>query len=95
MGLEQECVIHSFASDSSCDWRANTGCPDGMSCFPADGNGESEDGICIYSYGFLRCDSALDCPRGFFCKEDIYQNGEGIDVCWGDCPFYLSQGLLD
>lgn len=94
IGDEQECVLYSFLQDVNCDWRDNVGCPEHLNCFPSDGLGLVEDGICVNAYGFLRCDTSTDCPRGFFCKPDIYQNGEGINVCWADCRFFLEQGFV-
>ena len=94
MEPDQECVLYSFAEGSSCDWRQNTGCPEHLNCYPDDGLGLVEEGICVNAFAFLRCQTQTDCPRGFFCKEDIYQNGGGVNVCWADCRFYLEQGYF-
>lgn len=94
MGSEQECVIVSYNQTIECDWSTDEGCPDGMSCYPADGLGEVEEGVCIHSYAFFRCTVDVDCPRGFHCAQDIYANDTDVHVCWGDCNYYLSQGWL-
>ena len=95
MGGERECVIVSYDRTIPCDWRLDSGCPDTMSCYPADGAGLVDEGVCIYSYAFFRCDVDTDCPRGFSCAQDIYANDSEIHVCWGDCNMYISQGWLE
>ena len=44
LGNEQECVIVSYNQTIPCDWVQDEGCPDEMSCYPADGMGEVECG---------------------------------------------------
>ena len=95
IGEERECVIVSYDRTIPCDWRLDEGCPDTMSCYPADGIGLVDEGVCIYSYSFFRCDIDTDCPRGFSCAQDIYANDSEIHVCWGDCNVYISQGWLE
>ena len=90
----QECVIHSFDTSLTCNWHDDTGCPDDMSCYPADGQGNVDEGVCIRSYGFHRCVNNEDCPRGFYCAQDIYANDSDVHVCWGDCVFFRQQGWL-
>lgn len=92
--LASECMIQSFDVSIACNWRLDQGCPEDMSCYPADGEGLVEEGVCIQSYTLSVCVSDDDCPRGFYCSEDIYANGSGINVCWGDCAFYIGQGWL-
>ena len=94
LGEERECVIVSYDTSFLCDWNEDIGCPNTMSCYPADGVGETEEGVCIQSYAFYRCEEEEDCPRGFHCAQDIYANESGINVCWGECSFFLSQGWL-
>lgn len=95
LGSQRECVIVSYNRTIPCDWMTDQGCPDTMSCYPADGMGLVEEGVCIYSYAFFRCDTDSDCPRGFSCAQDIYANESEINVCWGDCRLYLEQGWLE
>lgn len=95
IGDQRECVIVSYNRTIPCDWRLDEGCPDTMSCYPADGVGLVDEGVCIYSYAFFRCDVDTDCPRGFSCAQDIYANDSDIHVCWGDCNVYISQGWLE
>ena len=91
---ERECIIYSYALSQSCDWHQDVGCAEGMSCYPADGQGLVEEGVCIYSYAMYRCESIQDCPRGFHCLEDVYLNDSGINVCWADCKTYREEGWL-
>ena len=95
IGGQRECVIVSYNRTIPCEWRTDEGCPDTMSCYPADGIGMVDEGVCIYSYAFFRCDVDTDCPRGFSCAQDIYANDSEIHVCWGDCNVYISQGWLE
>ena len=95
MAAPQECVLYEFDTSLSCDWQNDTGCPVDMHCYPDDGQGLSDTGFCVYSYAFLLCESSTDCPRGFYCREDIYRDDSQVNVCWGDCPFYRQQGLID
>jgi len=94
LGNAQECVIVSYNQTIPCDWALDEGCPGEMSCYPADGLGEVEEGVCIHSYAFFRCSEDVDCPRGFHCKQDIYANDSDVHVCWGDCNYYIEQGWL-
>ena len=95
MGDGRECVIVSYDRTIPCDWSMDDGCPSTMSCYPADGVGLVEEGVCIHSYAFFRCTLDEDCPRGFSCAQDIYANDSDIHVCWGDCNLYRSQGWLE
>ncbi|MEC7987168.1 MAG: hypothetical protein VX278_18510 [Myxococcota bacterium] len=94
LGEERECIIYSYDLSVSCDWSLDSGCPSGMSCYPADGLGQVEEGVCIYSYAMYRCSSTQDCPRGFHCLEDVYQNESGINVCWANCKQYIEEGWM-
>ena len=57
--------------------------------------GEVETGTCVDTFAFMRCEDATDCPRGFFCAMDIYQNGTEVNICKGDCPAYEAAGVFD
>ena len=50
---KEKCVIVSYDRTIPCDWRTDSGCPDTMSCYPADGMGMVDEGVCIYSYAFF------------------------------------------
>jgi hypothetical protein len=90
----QECIIYSYTFEEECYWQETTECSGDYSCYPADGQGASEEGICVSSYFFQPCTVDTDCPRPFTCKEDVYQDESGVNVCWADCPFWREQGIF-
>ena len=95
-GLEggRECILYSYDLSLECDWNQDQGCPEDMRCYPADGQGLVEEGVCMYSYAMYHCENTGDCPRGFHCLEDVYLNDSGINVCWADCKLYREEGWL-
>ena len=90
---ERECIIYSYTLEESCLWE-QTECSGDLSCYPADQIGAVEEGFCIESYFFRPCRLDSDCPRPFTCKEDVYQDGSEVGVCWADCPFWRERGVF-
>ena len=90
---EQECIIYTYSLEQSCSWPAGE-CAGDYSCYPTDQVGDVQEGFCIASYFFQPCQQDADCPRPMFCKEDIYQDGSNLNVCWADCPFWREQGVF-
>ena len=86
--LSEVCVIFTYNHEERCDWQNNYGCPEHMSCFPADGEGDTVHGFCVESFYFPTCENS-SCPRGFSCTET-----EGVDFCLADCLFFKAEGLL-
>ena len=90
----QECILYNLRPAGSCDWRQGNGCEADYACFPADGLGEVEEGICLQSFWFKPCSQTEDCARPFVCKSDIYQDGSDIGVCWAECPLWRALGIF-
>lgn len=90
----QECILYNLRPQGSCDWRLGSGCEADYACFPADGAGEVDDGICLQAFWFKPCSTTVDCARPFVCKADIYQDGSDVGVCWSECPLWRSLGVF-
>ena len=85
---EELCVIYTYDQDVRCNWQTQAGCPDLMSCFPSDGEGNTAVGFCVESFFFPTC-SEQECPRGFSCV-----SSDGVSFCMADCIFFLEQAHL-
>lgn len=81
-----------------------TGCGDGEVCgaeeyVDVDWNTFMQiySGTCYVTNKYKTCSMSSaedDCPRGFDCWEDIFGDNTGVDICFGDCEFYLDNGYL-
>lgn len=89
------CVFYTYDLAESCNWREDN-CVSDARCYPQDGEGNVEDteGFCVQSYWYKFCSVDTDCPRPFVCKQDVYGDGSGRNVCWADCPFWREQGVF-
>ena len=75
-----------FAGDSC---QSTADCDEGYVCESIPGIGK----ICHADYCFMSCSPAAEdsCPRGFQC---IDGSGMGDFVCFADCNFLVTEGLL-
>lgn len=90
----QECILYNLSAQGSCDWQQNSGCEGDQTCFPADGQGLVDEGICLVAYWFKPCTTTMDCARPFVCRQDVYGDGSDIGVCWAECPFWRAEGVF-
>ena len=90
----QECILANFTPLDECFETDSDSCPADSSCYPADGVGAVDEGLCLLSYWFEPCQQDSDCPRPFICKRDVYQDSSEVNVCWADCPFWREQGVF-
>jgi hypothetical protein len=97
----EECLLWNETANGSCTvdllWGTQNGCPSDEICYPLDPSDVfSTQGTCWKSYAVMTCNPSEEepCPRGFSCIGLNYTDGSTVDVCYGDCQYYVENGFL-